>query len=110
MIFTRFVWEEIPVSNKINKKKLMYQFLNHVTEIVLILVVIWLWSSTTSFMKLNNWMYLLRSGAITIPLLLILVPAIGITGVQIAQPAADVISGIISIPFILHFVNKHPDE
>ena len=29
MIFTRFVWEEIPVSNKINKKKLMYQFLNH---------------------------------------------------------------------------------
>lgn len=53
---------------------------------------------------------LLRSGAITIPLLLILVPAIGITGVQIAQPAADVISGIISIPFILHFVNKHPDE
>jgi len=53
---------------------------------------------------------LLRSGAITIPLLLILVLLIGITGVQIAQPAADVISGIISIPFILHFVNKHPDE
>ena len=52
------------MSNKINKKKLMYQFLNHVTEIVLILVVIWLWFSTDSFMKLNNWMNLLRSGSI----------------------------------------------
>lgn len=52
------------MSNKINKKKLMYQFLNHVTEIVLILVVIWLWISTDSFMKLNNWMNLLRSGSI----------------------------------------------
>ena len=42
----------------------MYHFLNHVTEIVLILVVIALWISTDSFMKLNNWMNLLRSGAI----------------------------------------------
>ena len=53
---------------------------------------------------------LLRAGAITVPLLLILVPIIGITGVQIAQPAADVISGIISIPYILGFIKKHPDE
>ena len=52
---------------------------------------------------------LLRSGAITIPLLLILVPIVGITGIQIAQPVADVVSGIISIPFILGFVKKHPD-
>ena len=53
---------------------------------------------------------LLRSGAITIPLLLILVPMIGVTGVQIAQPAADVISGLVSIPFIISFVKKHPNE
>jgi len=52
---------------------------------------------------------LLRSGAITIPLLLILVPIVGITGIQIAQPVADVFSGIISIPFILGFLKKHPD-
>jgi len=52
---------------------------------------------------------LLRSGAITIPLLLILVPIVGITGIQIAQPVADVVSGIISIPFILGFLKKHPD-
>lgn len=53
---------------------------------------------------------LLRSGAITIPLLLILVPMIGVTGVQIAQPTADVISGLVSIPFIIGFVKKHPNE
>jgi len=52
---------------------------------------------------------LLRSGAITIPLLLVLVPLVGITGIQIAQPVADVVSGLISIPFILRFLKKHPD-
>ena len=52
------------MSARINKKKLMYHFLNHVTEIVLILVVIALWIATDSFMTLNNWMNLLRSGSI----------------------------------------------
>ena len=52
------------MNERINKKKVMYHFLKHVTEIVLILVVIALWISTDSFMKLNNWMNLLRSGAI----------------------------------------------
>ena len=47
------------MNERINKKKVMYHFLNHVTEIVLILVVIALWISTDSFMKLNNWMNLL---------------------------------------------------
>ena len=31
------------MNERINKKKVMYHFLNHVTEIVLILVVIALW-------------------------------------------------------------------
>ena len=53
---------------------------------------------------------LLRSGLITIPLLLICVPLLGLPGVQIAQPCADVISGLVSIPFIWHFVKKHPNE
>lgn len=52
------------MNERINKKKVMYHFLNHVTEIVLILVVIALWIATDSFMKLNNWMNLLRSGSI----------------------------------------------
>ena len=49
---------------------------------------------------------LMRAGAITIPMLLILVPIIGITGVQIAQPTADVISGLVSIPFIIRFLRQ----
>ena len=53
---------------------------------------------------------LLRSGAITIPMLLICVPAFELFGIQIAQPTADVLSGLISIPFIVHFLRKHPNE
>ena len=47
---------------------------------------------------------LIRSGAVTIPMLLIGVPLLGLTGVQIAQPAADVLAGLISIPFIIRFL------
>lgn len=53
---------------------------------------------------------LIRSGLITIPVLLICVPLIGLPGVQFAQPVADVIAGLISIPFIWHFVKNHPNE
>ena len=47
---------------------------------------------------------MIRSGAVTIPLLLIGVPVLGLLGIQIAQPTADVIAGLISIPFIIRFV------
>lgn len=53
---------------------------------------------------------LIRSGAITIPMLLILVPVLGLTGIQIAQPTADVIAGLISIPFIIRFLKAKPDN
>ncbi len=53
---------------------------------------------------------LIRSGAVTIPLLLICVPLTGLPGVQLAQPTADIIAGLISIPFIIHFLQKHPNE
>lgn len=49
---------------------------------------------------------MIRSGAITIPLLLIGVPILGLTGIQIAQPTADVIAGLLSIPFIMRFLQK----
>lgn len=49
---------------------------------------------------------LIRSGAVTIPMLLIGVPLLGLTGIQIAQPTADIIAGLISIPFIIRFVRK----
>ena len=53
---------------------------------------------------------LIRSGAITIPMLLIFVPLLGITGVQVAQPTADVIAGVLSIPFIIRFLKSNPDQ
>ena len=56
--------------------------------------------------NVSSMLSLMRAGAITIPMLLILVPIIGVTGVQIAQPTADVISGLVSIPFIIHFLRK----
>lgn len=52
----------------------------------------------------------LRSGALLIPILLIGVPFLGLTGIQIAQPLSDVLTGLISIPFILVFLLKGPKE
>jgi len=53
---------------------------------------------------------LIRSGMITIPMLLIFVPLLGLTGIQIAQPTADVIAGLISIPFIIRFLRTKPED
>lgn len=53
---------------------------------------------------------LIRSGAITIPVLLFAVPILGISGVQMAQPTADVIAGLISIPFILRFLRSSLED
>ena len=49
---------------------------------------------------------LIRSGAVTIPMLLITVPLLGLLGVQISQPFADVVAGVISIPFIIRFLRQ----
>jgi len=49
---------------KVNHKKTRLFVLNHVTEIVLALVVVALWISAPNFMTLSNWMNLLRSGAV----------------------------------------------
>ena len=49
---------------------------------------------------------LIRSGMITIPLLLFAVPILGLLGIQMAQPVADIIAGLISIPFIIQFLRK----
>lgn len=49
---------------------------------------------------------LIRSGGVTIPILLIGVPLLGLTGIQIAQPTADVVAGLLSIPFIIRFLRS----
>ena len=56
-----------------------------------------------------SFLSILRSGAMLIPTLLITVHFLGLTGVQISQPIADMLSGLICIPFILHFM-KHGEE
>ena len=52
----------------------------------------------------------LRSGALLIPILLIGVPILGLTGIQIAQPLSDLLTGLISVPFIIHFLRSTPKE
>lgn len=49
---------------------------------------------------------LIRSGMVTIPLLLLAVPILGLLGIQLAQPIADIVAGLISIPFIIRFLRK----
>ena len=53
---------------------------------------------------------LLRSGAIFIPVLLILHRLFGLTGIQLAQPVADAITGLASIPFMLYFLKTTPND
>lgn len=53
---------------------------------------------------------MIRSGAVTIPILLIGVPLLGLPVIQTAQPIADVLAGCISIPFILSFLKKNHNE
>ena len=53
----------------------------------------------------------LRSGIVFIPLILILPAFLGITGIEIAQPVADIISAIISLPVVLHHMHEFgPDR
>lgn len=53
----------------------------------------------------------LRSGIVFIPLILILPAFLGITGIEIAQPVADIISAIISLPVVLHHLHEFgPDK
>ena len=49
---------------------------------------------------------LIRSGMVTIPLLLFGVPFLGLLGIQLSQPIADIVAGLISIPFIIRFLRN----
>lgn len=60
--------------------------------------------------KISSILSMIRSGAVTIPLLLFGVPLIGLLGVQIAQPTADITAGIISIFFVVRFIKTIPHD
>ena len=48
----------------------------------------------------------MRSGIMFIPTLLITTKFLGITGIQMSQPLADILTGFMSIPFIVIFLKK----
>ena len=52
----------------------------------------------------------LRSGLCYIPILIILTRVMSLTGVEIAQPIADAVASIITIPFVVQFFSKLPKE
>lgn len=52
----------------------------------------------------------LRSGVAFIPVLLILSEALGLTGVQISQTVADIITFFVSLPFMVSFFRNLPQE
>ncbi|MBQ9785372.1 MAG: MATE family efflux transporter [Clostridia bacterium] len=53
---------------------------------------------------------LLRSGALFIPTLLIAHHFLHLQGIQMAQPIADVLTGLCSLPFMIHFLRTTPDD
>ncbi len=53
---------------------------------------------------------LLRSGLILIPILFLLETLFGLKGIQLSQPVADILTSLISIPFMLHFLYKTPNS
>ena len=56
-----------------------------------------------------SFLSILRSGAVLIPVLLIGVHFLDLTGILLAQPVSDCITGLICLPFIIYFLKKTPD-
>ena len=52
----------------------------------------------------------LRNGLIFIPLILIFSNLMGLTGIQIAQAVADVLTSLACIPFTISFFAKLPKD
>ena len=52
----------------------------------------------------------LRSGLCYLPALLILQHFLGLTGIELAQPVADILTSVICIPFVVKFFMRLPKE
>ena len=55
---------------------------------------------------LSSFLSILRSGLTFMPTLIITTKLFGLTGIQISQPLADVLTGLLSIPFVVNFMRK----
>jgi putative MATE family efflux protein len=60
--------------------------------------------------ELSSFLSMLRSGLAFIPVLLLTTSLWQLRGVQISQPIADILTGLISVPFIVHYLVKTPGE
>jgi len=49
---------------------------------------------------------MLRSGLFLIPILLVLSATLGLTGIEIAQPVADILTFVVSVPFVISFLKQ----
>ncbi|MBP1544158.1 MAG: MATE family efflux transporter [Oscillospiraceae bacterium] len=58
----------------------------------------------------SSFLSLMRSGLMLIPALLITTYFWGLTGIQISQPLADIGTGLVSIPFIIHFLKSNKEK
>ena len=63
---------------------------------------------TTGHIKASSCLASTRQGLFFIPLLLILPSMLGVPGIQISQPIADVLSAIAAIPFLVYFMKNLP--
>ena len=55
-----------------------------------------------------SFMAILRSGAVLIPVLLVTGMCFGLDGIIMAQGISDILTGIITIPFLIRFFKKTP--
>ncbi len=60
--------------------------------------------------EIASFLALLRNGLVFIPTIFLTSYLWQITGVQIAQPISDFVTGLISIPFFVHFLRFTPKE
>jgi len=47
---------------------------------------------------------MLRSGLFLIPILVVLSKTLGLTGIEIAQPVSDILTFVVSVPFVIRFL------
>ena len=57
--------------------------------------------------KMASFMAIMRSGAVLIPVLLIM-NCFGVNGIIMAQPISDILTGLITLPFFFSFLKKTP--
>ena len=57
-----------------------------------------------------SFLSMLRSGLAFIPTLILFESLFDIVGIQISQPVADLISSLISLPFLIHFLLKGEEK